>query len=308
MHVSREHCTPHSAPQAGVAPASHYCHSLHPGRFLCVCTSLSCVSLIPVAFKELVSPHSPASQLPLLSCYMREITRRPVCQQLLCKSYLQREEGMRREMGGEGVGVVVAIEIEKCNWQLRSSAEQRRRRGGWRGWEELLIDGQLHNMCLEEGRWGERSPPKSADPARGQGWLQNAVTRPTAREASNTGSAETHQCHGYQPDALHASCGASHKPSGVGEVEPYVGQGTLGFQLKTWCVTKGDIIVHSAFTPFPWDLFLHYIKKKPFWAYLTNFVSLLLFLLITICVRQPVMQAAMCRLGKGHVPRGIWRV
>lgn len=89
-------------PQAGVAPASHYCQSLHPGCFLCVCTSLSCVSLIPVAFKELVSPHSPASQLSLLSCFMREITRRPVCQQLLCKSYLQKEEGMRREVGGEG--------------------------------------------------------------------------------------------------------------------------------------------------------------------------------------------------------------
>lgn len=63
--------------------------------------------------------------------------------------------------------------------------------------------------------------------------LQNAVTRPRAREASNTGSAEMHQCHGYQPDALHASCGTSHQHSGVGEMEPYGSQGTLRFQLKT---------------------------------------------------------------------------
>lgn len=66
--------------------------------------------------------------------------------------------------------------------------------------------------------------------------------------------------------------------------------------------------MHSAFTPFPEIYSLHYIYiffKSHFGAYLTNFISLLLFLLITICMRQLVMLAAMCRLGKGHIPRGI---
>lgn len=75
--------------------------------------------LCPLASKKSWShPHSTASQLPLLSCFMRKLLEDQSVSSYSAKSYLQKEEGMRREAGVReaiGVGVVVAIEIEKCN-------------------------------------------------------------------------------------------------------------------------------------------------------------------------------------------------
>lgn len=60
------------------------------------------LSLTPSGFPAR-PPHSPASRLPLLSClFMREITRRPACQQLPCKSYLQKG-GEGEERGGKAM-------------------------------------------------------------------------------------------------------------------------------------------------------------------------------------------------------------
>lgn len=58
-------------------------------------------------------------------------------------------------------------------------------------------------------------------------------------------------------------------------------------------------MLHSSLTEllFP-EIYSFITKKKSFWAYLTNFLSLLLFLLIT-SGRQPMLLAAQLRLEKG---------
>lgn len=103
LHVWRESSTSRSAPQDGVAPTSYCFHSLCPGLFLCVHTTLLCFSVPFCLPRSLLPPAHPAAPPPnsLSSavCFMREITR-PACQQLPCKSYLQKEEGMGRKAGG----------------------------------------------------------------------------------------------------------------------------------------------------------------------------------------------------------------
>lgn len=90
LHVWREPSAPCPVPQARTDWTSHCCQRRAPG--LCRCTTLG--SPVPLWSQ----PHYTAPPLYSLSsavCFMREITRRPVCQQLPCKSYLQKAGGGR---------------------------------------------------------------------------------------------------------------------------------------------------------------------------------------------------------------------
>lgn len=85
-----------------------------------------------------------------------------------------------------------------------------------------------------------------------------------------------HQCHRYQAmDALHASCGTSHQHSGVGEMEPYVGQGTLGFQLKNLMCDrrrhKCALCFHSFSLRFIPSLYIYIFLKETILSLLNQF-------------------------------------